>query len=229
MKKRLWVVSLGGSLIIPDSIDVQFLEQFKRTLEKHYANSKFVIVCGGGAIARRYIAALKQENRPQKELSLAGIRATRMNALFLMQFFGKSANTSLPLNMTEVKNMTEKHNVVICGALRLSKHSTSDTTAAKLAYELKSSFVNMTNVRGLYSADPKKHKNAGFIRSISWKDFEKKALSLKYESGQHFVLDQNASIVIRKHHIPAYILGKDLNNLSKLLARKKFIGTTIAG
>src|SRR3989338_7811338 len=102
--KKVVVISLGGSLIVPEKINFSFLENFKKTLRGFYKTHKFVIVCGGGTIARKYISALEKEGKPKKELAEAGIRATRMNALFMMQFFGKEANDFLPKSMHEVKN-----------------------------------------------------------------------------------------------------------------------------
>lgn len=227
--KKLIVISLGGSLIVPKKMNAAFLIKFVKTLRKHYRNYKFVVVCGGGSIARKYISALKEEGKSVRELSQAGARATRMNAMFLMQMFGKEANDTLPSSMQNVKDNLSKNKVVICGALRFESHSTSDGTAAKLANYLKTPFINMTNVSGLYNKDPTKHKNARFIPFISWRDFEKMARKLKFKPGQNFVLDQNASSIIRKHKIPAYLLGSDLENLSRLLEGKKFKGTVIEG
>ena len=223
------VISLGGSLIVPDKVDFEFLDKFKDILRKYYRTHKFVIICGGGSIARKYIEALKKEWKSKRQLSEAGIRATRMNALFMIQFFGKEANDKLPLNMKEIKSNLNKNSVVICGALRFTKNSTSDTTTAKIAHFLKTDFINITNVKGLYTKDPNKFKDAKFIPNISWKEFEKMALKSKYSQGQDFVLDQQAAILIKKHKISTYIIGKNLNNLEKILKNKKFEGTKIEG
>lgn len=221
------VLSLGGSLIVPDNVDFNFIHKFKKTIEKHYKDYRFVVVCGGGSIARKYIGSLKKENKPEKELSLAGIRATRMNALFMTQFFGNTANSYLPKDMKEAKALLLKNNVVFCGALRYSPEETSDGNAAKLAHFLKTDFINITNVNGLYTDDPKKNHKAKLIPEITWKDFERKALSIKYQPGQHFVLDQEAATIIRKHRIKTYIIGSDLSNLDKILSNKPFVGTAI--
>jgi uridylate kinase len=152
-----------------------------------------------------------------------------MNAKFMMQFFGKESNETLPKSMKEVKDILAKNKIVFCGALRYADKETSDGTAAKLANYLETNFINLTNVKGLYTANPKTNKNAKFIPEISWKDFEKRALKLKYKAGQHFVLDQHAATMIRKHKTKTYILGEKLSNLDKLLNNKKFVGTTIEG
>ena len=84
--KKVMVISLGGSLIVPEKIDFKFLENFRKTLRKHYKNWQFVIVCGGGSIARKYITLLSKTTKAdEKELSMAGIRVTRLNALILMR------------------------------------------------------------------------------------------------------------------------------------------------
>lgn len=226
---KTMVISLGGSLIVPEKIDFGFLKKFRKTLRKHYRTHKFVIVCGGGSIARKYITLLRKDKAPERDLSLAGIRVTRMNALILMELFGKEANDTLPTDMKGVKDNLQNNNVVICGALRFAQKSTSDSTSASIAHYLKSQFINMTNVKGLYSANPLTHKNARFIPKESWKDFEKRANAMKYRSGQHFVLDQRAATLIRKHKIKTYIIGKNASNISKILKNKKFTGTLIYG
>lgn len=227
MKKEIIVISLGGSLIVPEIVNPKFLEKFKKTLRNLYKTHKFVVVCGGGTIARKYIAILKEDHQSNKSLSIAGIRATRENARFMMQFFGRDANDYLPKNMKEVKSHLKKNSTVFCGALRYSRKATSDATAVKLAHFLKTYFINITDVDGLYTKNPIKFKDAKLISKISWREFEKMALKSKYAPGQHFVLDQNAATLIRKYKIQTYIMGKDLFNLEKILKGRSFEGTLI--
>jgi uridylate kinase len=225
--KKVVVISLGGSLIVPEKIDHSVLRKFKQTIEKNYSKYKFVIVCGGGVIARKYISILKAQKKNEKEISMGGIRATRMNALLMMQVFSKNANKTLPKSIKDIENDIRKNKIVFCGALRYSNKETSDGTAAKIAKHFRCDFINMTNIKGLYSDNPKKNKNAKFMSEITWKKFEKQALAIKYEPGQHFVLDQNAAKIIRKHKIKTYIIGNDSSNIDKILKNKKFIGTSI--
>lgn len=226
---KIVVISLGGSLIVPEKIDFKFLDNFKKTLRKNYKKFRFVVVCGGGTIARKYIDALRNEHKSERALSEAGIRATRMNAMFIMQFFGKEANDTLPRDMHEVKSNLHKNNVVICGALRYAPRSTSDSTAAKLAHFLNTDFINMTNIKGLYTENPFTHKNAKFIPKETWKEFKKRANKIKFKAGEHFVLDQNAANLISAHKIKTFIIGKNLRNLDSILKNKKFEGTVISG
>jgi uridylate kinase len=111
--------------------------------------------------------------------------------------------------------------------LRYEPDQTSDSTAAKLARNLNAEFVNMTNVKGLYDKDPNKFKNAKFISRISYNDFNKMTTKMKYKPGQHFVLDQHASLIIRKNKIKTVILGSNLKNFGNYLNGKRFVGTVI--
>ncbi len=231
MQKKVVVLSLGGSLIVPDKINYPFLNKFREVLIKNKNNYKFIVVCGGGSIARTYIKGLEsggiKQNKKQHFQSLLGISITRLNARFLTYFFGKDANQGLPHSMKEVENLLKRNDFVFCGGLRYNQKETSDSTAAKLAHYFNTEFINLTNVLGLYNKDPNKYKDAKLINEISHKDFLKIANKLTFKPGQHFVLDQKAAKIIKQHHIPTAILGPDLKNLDNLLNEEHFVGTII--
>ena len=53
------VISLGGSLIVPDKIDVSFVKDFVALIKNKVSQGhKFGIICGGGHVAREYRDAL---------------------------------------------------------------------------------------------------------------------------------------------------------------------------
>ncbi|MFA5992536.1 MAG: UMP kinase [Candidatus Pacearchaeota archaeon] len=225
--KKVMVISLGGSLIVPDEVNIKLIQEFKRVLEKHRGNYKFVVVCGGGSIARKYIHALRDVGKSEFLQSMGGIAVTRMNARFLTYFFGRDANEGIPHDMEHVASLLRKNDIVFCGALRYAPDQTSDATSAKLANFFDTDFINLTLVSGLYTSNPLTHKDAKFIPSISWKDFYKKIMKLDFKPGQHFVLDQTAAKIILQNKVKTYILGKDMKNLDLLLSGKKFAGTVI--
>jgi uridylate kinase len=229
MKKEMIVLSLGGSLIIPDKVDSIYLKKFKEVILKNTKKYKFIIVCGGGSIARKYISALKEIKVNEKLQSFAGISSTRMNARFMNYFFNINPKYGIPHTIKVLKKYIKNKDVVFCGALEYKPNQTSDSTAAGIAKKFKTTFINLTNVPGLYNKNPKKFKNAKFISEISWKEFFRLANKTKFKPGQHFVLDQAAAGIIMKHKIPTYILGKNLQQLNNLLKNKKFKGTTIQG
>ena len=213
---------------MPDEIDVLYLNSFKKVIEKHKNKYKFVIVCGGGSVARKYIDALRAEGKSEYLQSMAGIAITRVNSRFMTYFFGKDSE-GIPHDMKQVASLLEKNDVVFCGALRYAPKQTSDSTAASLANFLKTDFINLTLVSGFYNKNPLEYRNAKFIPFISWKDFLKMINKLKFKPGQHFVLDQHAAKLIMKHKIKTYILGKNLKEFDSFLSGRKFKGTVIGG
>ena len=229
MKKQVVVLSLGGSLIIPDQVNIQFLQKFKKAILKNTNKYKFVIVCGGGSIARKYISALKATGANERFQSYSGISATRMNARFMNYLFGVDLSEGIPHTLHTVEKYTKKHDIVFCGALEYKPQQTSDSTAAEIARHFHTFFINLTDVAGLYDKNPKENKNAKLVGKISWQDFYKMANKQKYTPGQHFVLDQTAAKMIMEKHIKTYILGKDMAQLTSVLQGKGFKGTLVSG
>mgnify|MGYP001571555392 FL=1 len=226
MKKKVIVLSLGGSQIIPDDVNYRYLNDFKDVLLKNKKNYKFIIVCGGGSLARKYIKAIEFSKQNEKFQSLAGISATRTNARFMNYFFGIDPEQGIPHTMDAVKNYIKKMDIIFCGALEYKPHQTSDSTSAEIAKQFKTEFVNLTDVKGLHDKNPKEYKDAKFIPEITWENFNKLANKIKFHPGQHFVLDQTAAKMILKNKTPTYIIEspKELDNL---LNGKKFVGTRI--
>ena len=131
--------------------------------------------------------------------------------------------------MEKVKNLLRGNQIVFCGGLRYRKNNTSDGTAAELAAYLKCVFINLTNVKGLYTSNPKTNKKAKFIAKITWKKFEMITNKIKYEAGQHFILDQSAAKTIKEKKIQTQIVGS-MGAIDKILkGEKNFGGTFIEG
>jgi uridylate kinase len=228
MNKKIWVISLGGSRIVPNEVDDKFIIEFKKLIKSHPSH-KFVVVTGGGTTARKYMDSMDSMGKSIKSQSNIGIAVTRFHAKFLMGLFGKKANDKLPYNMKKVKNQLLKNQIVFCGALRYNPKQTSDGTAANIAAYLDCPFINLTNVKGLYLSNPNKNPNAKFVPKITWKKFSKMANSMKYSAGQHFVLDQSGSKIIEKRKVPTYIVG-NLKDIERIVSGKgRFGGTIIEG
>jgi len=229
MKKEVIVISLGGSQIIPEGINEKYIKDFKKIILKNKNKYKFIIVCGGGSIARKYIEALKNQKLNTKLQSYIGIACTRTNARFMSYFFNMDPTNGIPHTTQTLEKDIKKQDLIFCGALEYKPNQTSDSTSAQIAKHFNASFINITNVKGLYDKNPKEHKDAKFIPEISFEEFDKIASKIAFSPGQHFVLDQKASKIIKQNKIKTHIIGEDINQLDNLLQKKKFIGTTISG
>lgn len=226
-KKKVIVLSLGGSLIVPGEIDTVFLSKFKKVIKKSTKKYKFVIVCGGGSIARKYISALRIARKSDYLQSMIGISITRVNARFVSYFFDKDPERGIPHKLKQVKKLLRKKDIVFCGGLKYEPYQTSDGTAAEIAAFFNCDFINLTNVPGLHDKNPLKYKDAKFIPKISFQNLYDMVNKVKYRPGQHFVLDQTAVKIIKEKKIRTYILGKNMKNLDNLLNNRKFHGTIV--
>lgn len=225
---KVEVLSVGGSLLFKNGeINHSYVRDLKKFLSS-FRDRKFVLVIGGGVVARSYINALEKLGAGKDVMSRFGIGVTRTNARLIANIIGRDSNVrDLPKTLKQVKGFLRKHRIVCCGALRYEPDQTSDGTAAQIAHYLKTRFINVTNVKGLYTKDPKKFKNAKLIPEVSYSEFSNIVNKLKYHPGQHFVLDQHAAATIGRHKVKTYVVGGGLTNLSNLLKGKKFVGTVI--
>jgi uridylate kinase len=109
MKKPI-IISLGGSLIFPNEIDVNFLKQFKKLiLAQIEKGQRFILVTGGGIIARKYIDALNQITTPTADdRDWLGIFNTHTNAHLVRVMFGKFAHGQIVSDPTKHFNFKEK-------------------------------------------------------------------------------------------------------------------------
>jgi uridylate kinase len=217
------VISVGGSAINPGKINTRFLKELKRIVLAFGKRHKVILVAGGGFIARHYIHALKDKNEYIKDL--IGLEATILNAKLLASFIGR-CNQEIPTHLEEAKDLLKSFNIVIASGFQPG--STSDGSAAVLADYLNADlFINYTNVKGLYTKNPKL-KGAKFVPKISHGNFNKNYISKFNEKpGQHFILDSLAAKVCKNAKINIAILT-GMKNLENCLKGKKFSGTIIS-
>jgi len=217
------VISVGGSAINPGRINLRFLKALKRVILSYSKRNKVVLVCGGGSTARKYINALKDKNEYVKDL--IGLETTRLNAKLVASYVEK-CNQEIPTHLEEVKDLLRTFNIVVASGFQPG--STSDGSAAVIADYLDAKlFINYTNVRGLYTKNPKL-KGAKFVPRISHEEFNEQYISKFNEKpGQHFILDSLAAKICRNANIKVAILT-GMRNLEKCLKNNKFTGTFVS-
>ncbi len=219
------VISLGGSLIHPENVDVLFLKNFKSLINKFTSKGyRFVIYCGGGKLARKMQdAAAKITKLENIELDWLGIHATRLNAELVKTIFRKDAEDTLIVNPNDRIKFTKKI-IVACGWL---PGWSTDFDAVLAAKNLGiKEMINMSNVDFVYDKDPRKFKDAKKLGKIKWKDF-RKLIDGEWHAGMNAPFDPIAAKEAEKIKMKVNFIGKDLKNLEKLLNGKDFIGTVI--
>ena len=159
-KNKIVVISLGGSLIVPgEEIDWRFLKKFKNLILKFIKNKKrFILVAGGGFIARKYQKAISKIgvlNNEDKDW--IGIHATRLNAHLLRTIFRKFAHPRINKNPYERFDFREK--ILIGSGWRPGVSTDFDAVILAKEYDA-GTVINLSNIDYVYNKDPKKFKDA---------------------------------------------------------------------
>lgn len=221
-----YVLSLGGSLIVPEGVDHKFLKNFISLIaERTKKGDRFIIVCGGGGLNRIYNkAAQKVRPMSHEELDWLGIHATRYNAQLVRILFGKLAYEEVVINPYE-KVQTKKP-VIIGAGYEPGWSSDYDAVYLASTYGCKK-VANLSNIDYAYDKDPREFKDARKIKDISWEDF-RKIVGDKWEPRMNKPFDPIASREAQKLGLEVAILnGKKLKNFEKYLDGEKFAGTVI--
>jgi uridylate kinase len=221
------VLSLGGSIIVPEKIDTKFLSEFKQLILAHIDKGhRFIIVCGGGKVCREYQnAAVSVSNVDNVDLDWIGILATKLNAELIRGIFSKQAFQRV-LNNPQERLVTDRKIIIASGYM---PGNSSDRSAVELAENFGAKrVINMSNIDMVYNKDPKHHKDAKPIKKITWTNFLK-LTGEKWIPGKNVPFDPVASKIAKKLGIEVNVMGKDLKNFKKCLDGKKFVGTIIKG
>lgn len=224
MKKT--VISLGGSLVVPQTIDTQYLTQFSALIRKYSGKQQFYIIVGGGKTAREYINAteLITQNLTDEDRDWLGIHTTRLNAQLVKTMFKDIAQPEI---VTDPSVKIKSDYPVIIGAGYRPGNST-DFIAAKMALTNGSKVViNLSNIDHAYDKDPRVHGDAKKLTEVSWEEF-KEIVGDKWVPGSSAPFDPIASRIASKHGMKVIIAnGKNLPNLERILNDQTYIGTTI--
>ncbi|MCX6747735.1 MAG: UMP kinase [Candidatus Nomurabacteria bacterium] len=226
MKEENIIISLGGSLIIPEEIDKDFLKSFKELIISHVKKGKkFVIITGGGKVCRKYQSAAQELSSPSHEdLDWIGIASLKLNAELLRVVFSELANKKV---VDDLANGFSFENSIVVGSAYEPGHSTDyDAVLAANTVGAKK-IINLSNTDYVYDKDPKTNPDAKKIEKISWAEY-RALIPTEWNPGLNSPFDPIASEMAEKEGITVVTMnGKNIENLEKCLNNEEFAGTTI--
>jgi uridylate kinase len=202
----------GEALMGPDDYGIHqpTLERIAADLvAAHGLGVALGVVVGGGNIFRG--VKVSEQGIPRVTGDMMGILATVMNALALesaLEKAGSAARTMSALAMPEVCETYERRRalrhleegrMVLLAAGTGNPFFTTDTTAVLRAAEIGAEAVlKATDVDGVYSADPKKDKNATRYERLTHQEAIERNLK---------VMDATAFALVRENRIPIIVFS----------------------
>lgn len=220
------VISLGGSVINPGEIDKNFLYEFSNLIKDEVKlGRKFVIVCGGGSVSRKYIGALP-ESISEASKDIIGIIPTWLNAQLLSYYFKDLTPPIIGLpTFKEVIENQKSYSVALCGGL-LPGIKTDEDAAIFADYFNASCLINITNVDGVYNKDPNKFEDAKKYDVLTYKEFFELIGSVSIGAGSNAPFTFFAAKISERSKIPIIVVSKDILSIKKALYDEP-IGTKI--
>jgi len=221
------IVSVGGSLIVPEAIDTNFLTRFRTLiLDKVQEGFSFSIITGGGKTCRRYQDAADTVTPiSRNDLDWIGIHSTRLNAHLLRTIFADVAHPHIIKNPTA--DIDGDESVIIAAGWKPGW--STDYCAVLIAKNLGATrLVNLSNIDYVYDSDPRKNKGAKKVEKASWAEF-RKLIPTEWDPGLSSPFDPIAAKEAGAIGLEVAIInGAHLDRFNDYLEGSPFVGTTIS-
>jgi len=156
------VMSVGGSIIVPDAIDTAFLINLKKLVEKEVAQNgrRFIIIAGGGQTARNYQDAAREVGMlDTDDLDWIGIHSTQLNGHLLRTIFRDIAYRIMITNPDDILDVPTHEKVIVAAGYRPG--ASTDLRAIQIADRVGAKkVINLSNTDYVYTDDPKGNPDA---------------------------------------------------------------------
>lgn len=226
---NIQILDLGGSIVAPEVIDTDFLNRMRDFLKAWLdedSSRRLILIIGGGAPARKYQNAYKETEgeADAAELDWIGIMATRLNAQLMKAVMGSDCQDPVVTDPSNVSSM--KGRVLVAAGWKPG--FSTDYDAVVLAENFKASTIlNLSNIKKVYSADPKLDPTATPLDSLSWEEYQAMCGD-SWTPGKNTPFDPVATRKARQLKLKVIAAdGRDLDNLKNIFYGKEFVGTLI--
>ena len=228
------VLSVGGSIIVPENPDTEFLTNFVNMVTEWLnadKSRKLILVAGGGAPARVYQNAYKDVagktgvSAQSDAADWIGIMATRINAQLLKACFGDFCKSDVVYDPT--KDIEFEGQILVAAGWKPGFSTDNDAVLLGEKFNAET-IVNLSNIEKVYTDDPRKNPDAKPLDTISWADF-RKMVGDEWVPGKNCPFDPIASKKAESLCMKVICAGgKNIPNIKAILNDEEYIGTTIA-
>jgi uridylate kinase len=233
------VISLGGSVIVPDKVDTAALDRFARVimeLLREDDGRRFIVVVGGGGPAREWQTAYRTaaltlgEPEDKAQADWIGIMATRLNAQLVKAVFGGYCADDVVTDPTAKTGNDDRFftgRVLVAAGWKPGFSSDNDAVLLAKRFGVRS-VINISNIERVYTSDPKTSAAPEPLDSVSWKDYRRLIGVDDWTPGKSLPFDPVASRNAEEAGIGVICAsGGDMENIRQILRGKPYIGTHI--
>jgi len=188
------------------------------------------LVIGGGNIFRGLAASSKGMDRASADYM--GMLATVMNSLAMQDALEKQGVVTRVQSAIEMQQVAEpyirrravrhleKGRVVIFSAGTGNPYFTTDTAASLRAMEINAEVIlKATKVDGIYTADPKKDRDAIKLPTLTYLEVLQKGLQVMDATATSLCMDNNLPMIIfdltQRGNIQKVVLGEEIGTIVK--------------
>ena len=214
MAKKMAIVSLGGSFLFSHSDALPLLKKELMNIR----GFNFVIIVGGGKLARSYIDFARRLGLKENALHSIGIMGTSINAFMISKYFNSI------LYYGDPRLMKFKDKITVSGGFKPGW--TTDVCSAYASVSSHSKVIfNISKEKGVYTKDPKAFQNAKFIKDINASEL---IGMMRYgrTAGVNFIFDPMASRICKINSIYV-IVTNSISDIPRYLNGLKVRGTII--
>jgi len=203
------VIKLSGSIF--DLYKVDTITPYAKMLREIWMGKSLqpIVIAGGGKEARLYIDAARVLGADESSLDEIGIEVSRLNARLLSYAIGVDiVYPSIPTNLEEVSMAASTGMVVVAGGLHpgQSTNATSALIAERVNAKL---FINATDVEGIYTSDPRVHRDARLLKRVSVNELLSMLGRERFNAGTYELMDIVALKIIQRSRIPTRVVKAD--------------------
>ncbi len=226
-KQKTIVVDLGGSIVHPQEIDVEYIRSFAAFIRAEIKNGRrFLIVIGGGKLARIFIGAAEQiAPITDEEKDWLGVYATRLNGQLLRAIFEDIVDPIVIHRRFKIDSI--RYPVTIASGWQPGW--STDYVSMALASDLGLKDIIIAGSPDyVYDKDFEKYQDAKPFKTLTWQKY-RTLIPRKWKPGFSSPIDPIAAKHAEIKKLTGIVIGgRDLKNFKNLLAGKDFKGTIVS-
>ncbi len=219
------IINLGGSVIVPEDINIKLLSRWKEFVQKYSKKHKFVIVVGGGKLARKYQESARAIRAiTVKESDWLGIYATRVNAKLVQTVFGKLAAADIIDSAEKLGELSAPVTI----ASGWEPGASTDLISARIAKHYGAHEVVMAGKPAyVFTKNPDQFVDARPFAKLTWAEYWK-LIPHKWEPGVSVPIDPVCVKFCKTNKLTAIVAdGRNINNMEYLLNGEECEGTIV--